>query len=424
MNIMLIGSIVAGVVTLVLLYLVRHILGGMVGLYRIVPVNEAHVRIMGNKKHVFSARTDKMAYWIVPFITKLQKLPLCNLAIPVNDIKLNDKNMAKFQCDMVCFVNISNIELAVERLTLTSSEKDLGFDFMKLSEDLRAIMESIGRTVTTQQSLIDIYMHRELLDKAITKEVEGVFPKWGISLVDLELKDIKDAPNSTIIQDIERKQAAELRKDADIKVAQATKEAEIVKAESEEAFRKRQIEKDKQIALSEQNKYEEVAVREAVVNEKRIEAKRKLEVGQAEIEKERVTLQAEAEKEKQIREALGQSEAIASIGKANAEVIRIKLEAEAKGTSDLADAMKKFDDKALGVKNLDINLAINQAKFKALGEALSKAELKLIVSGENASNFFGMKFDAESGANLSQFLDGGEIDIQKLAEFFKNKTKK
>src|SRR3990167_7477901 len=264
----------AAVGVLVLGYFLRHILGGALGLYKVVPVNEAHIRILQNSKSVFSARQKKSAYWVIPFITKLHKLPLCNLAIPVNDIKLNDKNMAKFVCDIMCFININNIDLAVERLILTDTEKELGFDFTKLSEDLHAIMESVGRTVTTKQTILDIYMNRSMLDQAITKEVELVFPKWGIELVDLELKDIKDAVGSTIIQDIERKVAAEIRRDADIRVATTTKEAELAKAEAEEIYRKRQITKDQQIGIAEQEKNRQIAEREAVANIQKVEAQR------------------------------------------------------------------------------------------------------------------------------------------------------
>src|SRR3989339_1051681 len=320
-------------------FLLRHILGGMFGLYRIVPVNETHIRILQNTKTIFSSREGKSAYWVVPFITKLHKLPLCNLAIPVNDIKLNDRDMAKFVCDIMCFVNINNIDLAVERLILTDTEVEMGFDFVKLSEDLRAIMESVGRTVTTKQTILDIYMNRSLLDQAITKEVEQVFPKWGIELVDLELKDIKDAPGSTIIADIERKVAAEIRRDADIRVATTTKEAELAKAEAEETYRKRQIEKDKQIGISEQSKNQDIALKEVEANSQRIEALRKLEVGKAEIEKQKIEQLAMAQKLKFTLEAEGQSNQIQTVGKAEADIIRIKKEADAAGTLKLAAAL-------------------------------------------------------------------------------------
>jgi flotillin len=404
-------------------FLLRHILGGMFGLYRVVPVNEAHIRILQNSKKIFSARDGKSAYWVVPFITKLHKLPLCNLAIPVNDIKLNDRDMAKFVCDLMCFINIRNIDLAVERLILTDASKEMGFDFVKLAEDLHAIMESVGRTVTTKQTLLDIYMNRSLLDQAITKEVEQVFPKWGIELVDLELKDIKDAPGSTIIQDIERKVAAEIRRDADIRVAVTTKEAELAKAEAEETYRKRQIEKDKQIGISEQSKNQDIALKEVEANSQRIEALRKLEVGKAEIEKQKIEQLAMAQKLKFTLEAEGQSNQIQTIGKAEADVIRIKKEADAAGTLKQAAALKEFNDVALSVKMLDVQKEVLLGKYQALAQAIQKADIKWILTGENAQKFFGINLDAQGGANMQQFLQESGMDLEKLKALLKKNGK-
>lgn len=410
---------VIGVIVLVVIYLGKHIFGGFLRLYRIVPVNEAHIRILQNSKTIFSARQGKSAYWVVPFITKLHKLPLCNLSIPVNDIKLNDKNMAKFVCDIACFININNIDLAVERLILTDTEKELGFDFTKLSEDLHAIMESVGRTVTTKQTILDIYMNRSMLDQAITKEVELVFPKWGIELVDLELKDIKDASGSTIIADIERKVAAEIKRDAEIRVATTVKEAELIKAESEEIYRKRQIEKDKQIGIAEQYKNQEIADKEKEANITKIEAIRKLEVGHAEIEKQKIEQLALGQRIKFTVEAEGQANQIQSVGKAEADIIRIKKEADAAGTLKLAEALKEFNDVAINVKILDIQKEIMIAKFNALAQAVQKADVKWIMSGTNAQKFFGLNLDAEGGANLQQFLQESGLDLEKLKDLLK-----
>lgn len=411
--------ILVAVVLLVACYFVRHVIGGFFKLYRVVPVNEAHIRILRNSKMIFSARTGKSGYWVVPFITKMHKLPLCNLAIPVNDIKLNDKNMAKFVCDIMCFINIKDIDLAVERLILTDTSQELGFDFTKLSEDLRAIMESVGRTVTTKQTILDIYMNRSMLDNAITKEVEQVFPKWGIELVDLELKDIKDSSDSSIIHDIERKIAAEIRRDAEIRVATTTKEAELAKAEAEEIYRKRQIEKDREIGIAEQLKNQEIADKEAQANVQKIEAARKLEVGHAEIEKQRMEQLAMGQKLKFTIEAEGQANQIQYVGKAEADIIRIKKEADAAGTLKLAEALKQFNDVAINVKILDIQKDIMIAKFNALAQALQKAELKWILSGSTAQKFFGINLDAEGGANIEQFIRESGLDIEKLKGLFK-----
>ncbi len=421
MLLLLLIKVGIGIAGLIFFYFIRHIIGGLFGLYRVVPVNEAHIRILKNTKSIFSTRESRSSYWIVPFITKLNKLPLCNLAIPVNDIKLNDKNMAKFVCDIMCFVNINNLNLAAERLVLTKTSSDLGFDFSKLSEDLRAIMESVGRTVTTKQTILDIYMNRQILDQSITKEVEQVFPKWGIELVDLELKDIKDAMGSTIIFDIERKVASEIRRDADIKVAITTKEAELAKAEAEEIYRKRQIEKDREIGMAEQYKNQEIASKEKEANAIRIEAIRKLEVGHAEIEKEKVEQLALGQKIKYTVEAEGQANQILNVGKAEADIIRIKKESEAAGTLKLAEALKEFDDIAINVKILDIQKEIMLAKFNALAQAVQKADLKWIMSGSNAQKFFGLNLDAEGGANLQQFMEESGLDLDKLKNLLKMK---
>jgi uncharacterized membrane protein YqiK len=429
-------QIVLGIIGLGICYSIRHILGGIFGLYRIVPVNEAHIRILGNTKKIFSSRTGKSAYWIVPSITKLHKLPLCNLAIPVNDVKLNDKNMAKFVTDIMCFVNIKDLDLAVERLILTDASREMGFDFIKLSEDLRAIMESVGRTVTTKQTILDIYMNRGMLDQAITKEVEVVFPKWGIELVDLELKDIKDAPDSTIIHDIEVKVASEIRRDAQIKIAETNKEAKMAEAENEEIFRKRQIAKDEAIGIAEQEKNQKISFAATEANIKSVEARRKIDVGMAEIEKQKteqlaqatqikMTVEADGQKQKSIKEAEGVSEQTTLIGTAEANIIKIKKLAEAEGTLKLAEAMKQFNDVAINVKVLDINKEIQIAKFQAFAQALSKADIKWILSGDNAQKFFGLNLDAQGGANLEQFLTESGLGefVPKIKELLEKKTK-
>ena len=392
--------LVIGIVVLVfavVVFFTKEFFGGMFGLYRIVPVNEAHIRIMHNKKELFSSRNGKMAYWVVPFVTKIQKLPLTNLAIPINDIKLNDKSMAKFVCDIMCFVNIKDLDLAVERLPLTDTARELGFDFEKVSADFRAIVESTGRTSAAKQSILEIYMDRQAFDKAITTEVAAVFPKWGIELVDLELKEIKDAPNSTIISDIETKVASEIRRDAAIKIAQTNKEAEVAKAENEEIYRKRQIQKDQTISIAQQDA--QIAVQQNAMA--------------ARI---RVEQEAEATKMKYATEAEGQSQQIKSVGQAEADIVKAKLVAEAEGKLKLAEAMKAVQQAAMDVKRLDINKEIMIAKFQALGAALEKADLKLIMSGEKSASLFGLDFNAETGANLEQFLQNSGITTEKIQE--------
>ncbi|MBU3907132.1 MAG: hypothetical protein KKA64_02675 [Nanoarchaeota archaeon] len=353
----------------------------------IVPANECHVRIMLNKISYFSKRENKSSYWKIPVISKVHRLPLSNLAVPVNDIKLNDKDMAKFVCDVVCFITIKDLPLAVERLMLTTAETEMGFDFAKLGEDFRAIIESVGRTTVTKSTILEIYMNRQILDDAITKEVQSVFPKWGVELIDLELKDLKDAPESTIIQDIERKVAAEIRRDAEIRVATTTKEAEVAKAEAEEIYRKRQIEKDKQIGIAGQQMMQKVAEEEVIANIQKVEAKRKLTVGSAEIEKQVIEQQAQAAKIKAVTVAEGEAKAVeikaeaekarlTAEGEGKGKAIQSELLGEAEGISKKADALKKYEEAA----KLSLILDALKPIAEALGRATEKIKIDQVVA--------------------------------------------
>ena len=59
------------------------------------------------------------------------------------------------------------------------------------------------------------------------------------------------------------------------------------------------------------------------------------------------------------------------------------------------------------------------AKFNALGQAISNADIKWIMSGANAQKFFGINLDAEGGANIEQFIQESGLDLEKLKGFFK-----
>ncbi|MBI3082826.1 MAG: hypothetical protein HYY90_00430 [Candidatus Omnitrophica bacterium] len=152
-----------------------------------------------------------------------------------------------------------------------------------------------------------------------------------------------------------------------------------------------------------------------------MEAQRKLDVGRAEIEKQKIEQLALAERIKLTVEAEGHSSEIAQVGKAEADVIRIKKEADAAGTLKLAEALKQFNEVAINVKILDIHRDVMLAKFAALSQAIKEADIKWIMSGANAQKFFGLNLDAEGGANIQQFFQESGLDLDRLKALLKEK---
>lgn len=104
------------------------------------------------------------------------------------------------------------------------------------------------------------------------------------------------------------------------------------------------------------------------------------------------------------------------VGQAEADVIRIKKEADAAGTLKLAEALKQFNETALSVKQLDIQRDVLIEKFRALSAIAKEADIRWIMSGQNAQSFFGLNLDAQGGANLEQFLKESGIDPKVVIE--------
>lgn len=419
--------------------MIHRILGGAIGLYHVVPPDEAHVRVLFNSREIFMNRPyqkqkdTRPGYWTIPFVTELTKLPLTNIRIDVPDIKLNDSNMAKFVCDVVCFVNILDPVLAAERTGITT--EDIRYEGRRkgiesLSRDFQAIMESIGRTVSTKQTILDIYKDRGMLDEAVSAEVKKVFPQWGLELVDLEIKDIKDAPESSIIADIEKKQAAVISAEARIKIAEQNtaatlveaakeREAEVAKAEAQEIYRKRQIAKDQAVAVAEQERVKMEEQKRLEANEQTIEARRKLEVGTADVEREAIIKTAEAERERLKTVAEGKAQEIELQGTAEANIIKAKKVADAEGTEKLAVAQQKFNDAATNIELIKATKDVQIEYAKAQQKAYERATINIMAGSTEevmSGGVFGkVSVGAKEGVSIQQFSELNPA----LAELFK-----
>ena len=437
--------------------MVFEIIGGMLNLFEVVPTDEAHVRVMSNRQEVFmngkyKNEDCKSSYWKIPFITKITKLPLTNIKIPVSDIKLNDINMAKFQCDIVCFVRITDPIVAAQRTGITVEQERFegeSIGIKTLANDFSSVMESISRTVTTKQTIYEIFKDRSKLDDAMTREVQDIFPKWGMELVDMQIKDIKDVEKSTIISDIEAKIQAQISSEARIKIAEENskamitealkrKEAEMEIAKNEEEWQKRRVEKEQIIAVAEAQKKKLEAERLKDANEALVLADQKLIVGNAEnlrmkIEQEaeanktkirleseankiKIELDAEANRKRIEQEAEAISNKINKEGNAQAQVIKATKLSEAEGLDKLAQAQAKFNEAALNLERIRAAKDVQIAQAKAYAESLQNADIKIVAGSTSelmSGGFFGkINVGPKEGASYDLFREmGGQLPI-------------
>jgi uncharacterized membrane protein YqiK len=381
--------------------------------YTVVKVHEAHIVVRRKGRKVYCSRQgEKSAYWYVPYLMQRSILPLENIKLVIPNIPLRDVDMAKFAGDVRCWLNIENPDLAAEKLGRV--ETDETSSFPALQADVKDLIEAVARNSSMKMDVVNIMKDRDKFSQIVKDEVAPILKaEWGIKIAGLEVIYFRDIEGYTVIKDIEarqaklietetRKQLADYEKNAAIVEAIANQEKESQKAEAEETYRIRQIQKDQKIGQSEQEKQQEIARATQQANKQTIEANRVLTVGQADINKQATVVQAEGEAQANIKKAEGQSQYTKLTGFAEADVNKQKLLAEAEGTEKKALALKQYNEAGLSLEVIRANQAIKQAQFAALGEGLKVAKINLVTSGE--SNILGIPVSAETGADLGAML--------------------
>ncbi len=402
------AAIVAGVIAI------------MAPRYVVVPPHEAHVVVTrGKGRKLFTSREEgkKSSYFYVHLLHKRAILPLRNKQLYIENIPLRDKDLAKFVCDVTCWINIADPVKAAERI----GPQERLTDYTGIEDDIKNLVKAVTRNSSMKMDLVSLMSERLEFSKKIAEEIEQSIPEWGVGLVDLECIHFQDEPPYTVVSDLEQRQAAQINSTTRKQVAERNKEAVVVesnaqrveeetKAQNEEKYRTRQILRDEEVGKTEQHKNMAIAQTEQKANEQKIEAARTLTVGEAKYKAEATVKVAE-----------GDAEAVRKIGKAEADVtemkgtaegrvIKVKMTSEADGIDARAEAQKKYQESgAMAIevvsKMFDTYRDIQIAKFSNLGNALQKADVRVLSTGEGGQ-ILGIPVSADTGIAFGGMVQG------------------
>ncbi len=394
--------------------------------YKVVEPNQAHVVVfMGRGRKIYApletkdGKRHKSAYFFVPLLMKRFVLPLTNVKMAINDIHLNDKMVAPFICDVIAWVRVLDPILAAERLDLTHQ---LGV-FGSLHEDLVNIVQAIARAVAMKQEVLDIMRDRQTFANSMSNEVNGLMGKWGVELVNLEVNDIRDdgQKGSEVIANYEsmrkvqvnaaaRKEIAERDREATVAEQENRQKSEIATAEAEENFTKRQIEKDKQIGITQQAKEMAIAEETEKANAQKVRAARTFTVGSAEVERDATIQKANGEAEAIRIKGEKQANVVKLTGEAEGAAIQARGFAEAAAKDKMAEALKKFNESGTVIEKIRAWIEVQKAMWQAHAMVAQNAQIKIVNSGKGGS-ILGFPLNAETGADLGQMVEGmGGID--------------
>jgi hypothetical protein len=381
--------------------------------YTVVKPSEAHIVVRRKGRKVYSSREgQRSAYWYVPYLMQREILPLENIKLVISNIPLRDIDMAKFAGDVRCWLNIENPDLAAEKLGKVETEAETGFP--ALQADVKDLIEAVTRNSSMKMDVVNIMKDRDKFSEIVKDEVAPILKtEWGIKIAGLEVIYFRDIEGYTVIKDIEarqaklietetRKQLADYEKNAAIVEAIANQEKETQRAQAEETYRIRQIQKDQAVGQSDQQRLQNIALATQEANRQTVEANRVLTVGTADIEKQAAITRADGEAQSNVKRGEGTAQVTKMTGFAEADVSKQKLFAEAEGTEKKAMALKQYNEAGLSLEVIRANQVIKEAQFAALSEGLKVAKINLVTSGE--SSILGIPVSAEMGADLGAML--------------------
>lgn len=460
----IIQSLIYGIPFLLAFSLTIYILT----LRRIVPTNVVHIVQRGSKTVSYGVGKGSNVYYAFPkwfpvIGVEVRELPVSNFDIQLIKYSAFDKDRVPFVVDVTAFFHISDTNKAAEKVA----------SFTELKTQLTNIVQGTVRSILAKNKLELIMEERSKFGAEFTDNVKEDLKSWGVEAIkNIELMDVRDAEGSNVIHQImakrmsaidmeSRSEVAKNRKTAEQAELEARKEIDVTRAEterisgeakakSEQAIGIAKAESMKNSGIAEQNSISEIAKAEKLTAEQQMEVVKVNQIKQAEIDKEKAIINAEQEKQKVEIEAQANkykietdaaaeleakkknAEGIKNIGQAEAEVIKAKgiSEAESKKAMELAGVTaqttlakeigenKPYQEYLIRVKEVEVSQVVGVAQYESLANALSKADLKLLVNSGDVHSGLSNLTDLFTAKGASQL--NGMIEALKQTDEGKN----
>ncbi len=335
-----------------------------VTLRRVVPTNMVHIVQTSHSSTPYGrGKPAGNAYYAWPsWLPKLgitvTEFPESIFQVALNDYEAYDKERLPFVIDAVAFFRVDNAETAAQRVAT----------FDALHTDLKAVLQGAVRRVLATNALEDIMQSRAELGAQFTMEVQEQISQWGVLPVKtIEFMDLRDAPGSTVINNVMAKEKSRIEMESRVKVAENQRQAELaeidakrtVEVQRQDAAQQvglRTAEKEKQVGIANEQAQQEIKAAAKTTTERDMDVKKVQQVRGAEIARDVAAVRAEQEKQVAVVNADAQKQVQVINADAQKQAVTTKAE------GDLAAALKEAD----GVR--------------ARGEAAAAAEQAMLMA--------------------------------------------
>ena len=379
------------VVVAVVVILVLVLLALITRQYHRVPPSEVMV-VYGRKN---ARMISNGGVFVLPLLETFKKLNITIMTIKQEKDEVYTVSGVPIRLDWVAQVQIDPEEAALRTAARAFLDKTREEIRNILSETLSANF----RAIVGQMSVEAIHRDRDSFVQKVQDLARDDVAAMGVRIISMGIEEISDdqgyltamaAPQIAIVKRDAQIAQAEAEREARVKAASATQEAEQAELESQrailaqrEALNIREVEVQKKVGLARAASEQEVQKQHALAVEQKQEAevlvparaqRQAIEI-EAEAERQRMTITAQANAEATRTRAEAEASATEQRGRADAAALQAMKEAEAAGAKAEASAIQA------------LKLAEAEGeKAKLLAEAEGRRELAAASAAEGEIN--------------------------------------
>jgi flotillin len=398
-GIVIVASIVIVIVLFLLLYMVfsRYTKVGPNQVLIVSGIKRKIIEPDGTTREVGFRVVKGGGAFVWPIFEKVDTLSLELLTIDVQTPEVYTSKGVPVKVDGVAQIKVKGDDISIA----TAAEQFLSKGVDDIKNIAMQTLEGHLRAILGTMTVEEIYQNRDAFASKVQEVAAGDMANMGLTIVSFTIRDIRDTQG--YLDALGKPRIAQVKRDATIAQAEADRDSQIRSAQAKQAGQEAQFAADSKIAEAQRDYQSNVAMYQAVVNQKKAESDlaydlQRFKTGQL-VKAEEVQVQI-VEKQKQIelqqQEILRkQRELEANVQKpadaerykvetlANARKFQLETEAAGAASATKATGFAGADVvKATGLAEADANKArglaeasVIEAQGKATAEAMRlKAE--------------------------------------------------
>ncbi|MCD7034935.1 flotillin family protein [Metabacillus sp. GX 13764] len=183
--------------------------------------------------------------FIFPVFQQAHPLSLLSSKLDVTTPEVYTEQGVPVMADGTAIIKIGG---SVEEIA-TAAEQFLGKAKQDREAEAREVLEGHLRSILGSMTVEEIYKNREKFSQEVQRVASQDLAKMGLIIVSFTIKDVRD--KNGYLESLGKPRIAQVKRDADIAMAEADKETRIKRAEADKDAKRYELERATEVAESE-----------------------------------------------------------------------------------------------------------------------------------------------------------------------------